>query len=871
MNFKKLLKEKKAKVVIAVTGAVLAIVIFVVFFIVVLPLLSSQSKVKRSATQAQGGSTKPVVNDEKPAAGGGHPIEPTRPLSISGGKAPSQKSVEEKGEKEETSQSVKKPQEGNPEAISQTQGSTVQSPLPDLTTTGPSQKDYKTEFETALAKFNRDLDASEIPLLEEDLRKILEELKEPQQPLKEYLKKNYETKRDAALGAKVAGENDLNELNVLLKGLQTVNPSYREIIALEVQFAEKFVPLFLNPFKILESKVVLPEDANLAKEAKNAFPLARLFANLLPPTTTTKDVRDKFSHESFSHNTLLAFLEHKIPKLIEEATDATAEAKATNFIAIIRLLNLKSRFAFEGEESFDAIKKTITAPARSNFAFRVPPQPKTEEPKVELQKFDTLKVMTQKQLGKLQEQISQEQGAFDIKSAEYNICAYNLTLLQVFSCIDTKWDADIVKAWINTEFNTAGCPEFAKWLEHVYENHKNSADGRQMIERVLMMQESKGRVLGDSDEEAFVMEHIRMSMSALVFDFLNMSKTQSGVFKKEFFKFLGTGTVEDVKVLFSVISFRPNGRNLHMYSTYFTEMKTMPLKHEFSFSSTLLYLYQCQQEVQSLEVAVEFQTQLKSLNENDNLDDLYLLWTQCVSKSGRKLCSNTLDNYNDQHLAELQIDNLEVDYKNFKDGKPERTVIDKSKGMLGLLRAFEEYIDIREYFGKTNVTDLEAKAITVFGFPKMPTDSTSLNTDTHKKNPRVYEDLAKYLLHSEYLKEWKTLKSVMDFLSERDKAIEELLQKKDVVAALLPIIEECKEGKGCRIDTKSNEISCTSEELNLKLETLAKFTGKMETYCQDQIHEGIQLNDLDKFIEKLKDELAWFESNLVVKLKLTKN
>ena len=223
-------------------------------------------------------------------------------------------------------------------------------------------KDWKADFETALYKFIRDGHAAEIPSLTEALNIMLEESREFPQSLSEYLKKNYETKRDTALGAKVAGEKDLNDLRLLLQSLKIVYPSYTDEL-LEVQFARKFVPPFLEPFQKLESKVVGPEDAEVAMEAKRAFPLAQIFSNLLLHTTASMEVRDKLSHDSFKSKSMIAILENLIPKLVEEAKDVSTKATALNYIQILRLLNPKSRYAFEGIEALDEIRQTMHRPS----------------------------------------------------------------------------------------------------------------------------------------------------------------------------------------------------------------------------------------------------------------------------------------------------------------------------------------------------------------------------------------------------------------------------------------------------------------------------------------------------------------------------
>ena len=854
--------KKKIKVALSVIGAILIAVLGLILFW----RLSKSTKGKPVASKTQSNMPQTVVVEKVTVASGETTIKPPRrPLHSSG--RPTESTEENEVEVNLPNNINIEPLQRKPEhqpvtaeSPQKTVKSTAQpSPLPPSSPeteakTLPNQKDWKAEFETALAKFIRNPDASDIPSLEEALKKMLEEQKEPQQALKEYLKKNYESKRDAALGAKVAGEKDLIELRLLLTGLRTADPSYPDE-EIEVQFANKFVSPFLNPFKALESDATVPEAANLAVEAKKAFPLAKLFASLLPQTTA-KQVKDQLCHDSFNHKNLVAFLEHKIPKLIEEANDAASEATAKNHIAILRLLNPKSRFAFEGEESFDACRKALRP-----FVFHVPPPPNPNDyppSNVALLDFAAVKDMSISQLEELQNQFAEEQmNYYREDTPECKNCAYNIALLDMLLYKVPDWDANIFNEWKNTGFRTVDCPEFIKWLRGVYSSHRY--DGGKFLEQVAEVLMRERSVYNKYDETA----HVQYCMALLACEYLGMG-TGNAPFIIPLSQFLEAGTVEHAKVFFNSVM-RLDNRYKYTadsISKTLSKMWLSSLSSEITFSCNMLYFWNKQHLYQTKTHLPKFHAQLKALEESGNPEYAYHLWTECARENSSYSCSNTLLNVQFQYKNEQELENLELEYKCFKKGKPEKIVANQPKGQFLLLNALQAYIEMRQYYDNNISANLESMAISVFGISQMPSDRKSLTVQTYKKNPELHNELAKYLLFSSFKKEWNCYKVIMDSLAEYKKFKDEAGNKEKVLSALISLIEACKKGTDCKIDTTSKEFSCTTEEGNSMLELLSKLEGKLKTYCQGLLSEGMKLNDLAKFIVYLKDEMDLVKSSM---------
>ena len=224
-------------------------------------------------------------------------------------------------------------------------------PIPEVVKKPPvSCDEWKVEVETLLFNLGRNADASDLNKVNTTLNKMFEVCNLPKEPLKDYLRKYYESKRETCLEAKVAGENDLKELKRLLEGLQVVDSTYKDD-SLELRFVEKFVPPFVTPFKELEmSTFGVGDDANftaLVREANKAFPLARIFAPFVP-LNAPQELKNMCKHASFKHLSLIAYLEHIIPKLKENTKDANSEANAQKHIRMLRLLKPKSPLAQEG-------------------------------------------------------------------------------------------------------------------------------------------------------------------------------------------------------------------------------------------------------------------------------------------------------------------------------------------------------------------------------------------------------------------------------------------------------------------------------------------------------------------------------------------
>ena len=747
-----------------------------------------------------------------------------------------------------------------------------QQPLPNPEMTPPKPaKDCKAEFDAALNKFNRDGDASEIPSLSEALKNMLEESHQPQQTLCEYLKENYEIKRDTVLGVKVAGEKDLNDLNLLLKGLIIVEPSYSDEL-LEVQFAKRFVPPFLEAFQKLESKVVAPEDADLAMEAINAFALAQVFSNL--PPTVPKEVRDKFSHDSFKYKNLITYLEQLIPKLINEAKDAATESTALNYIRILRLLNPKSPHAYEGKDSLDEIRQSIQPPSiLSYFVLQDAPQ------QIAIQTIDSVKNLSIFELDELYKQISDKivvckaQG----KNFDLAVCEANLALVDVFLFGRSNWNAEIFVSWMNTGFKTARCPEFLNWIEH-----DQALNGRSkffcdeapapkdfyFLEYVRKMHGKRANAFSFSDSKTSAEEFIQQQTTVIAYEGFRLSPPGSEA-RKCLVKFLETESIEDTKSFSNSLSEYPEGfytlvKNsclvIHMI------LKRSNLSIENSLAYEMLHYMQKLQDVKVANSKSDFGAKLDSLEESTDFDVAYQWWTEC-NNNNKEECSKVFRDVAYQHLLEKKIKTLEVEREAFKlSGKRTELPIMYSEGKLGLIAALRAYIAMRYYFDNAKFNELEKNVISEFKFPNLPTDCNSLNISTFKKHSSLHRNSIEYVQLSSYRKEWTSFEAILRSMDNNRKITEAAEEKRNFILLLKDILKECTKKEKCKTDPTKNIIICTKKDFILRLEKFSNLKGELETYCLDILDEAIQTDDHTKLNKKLNTELDLIACNLKVSI-----
>lgn len=882
-KLKRFFKDTKTKVAASVIGGVLAIVLIIIIIWLFFPAkhakTSTGAKSQKGLSEPALGGVNNLTRKRKihgVITKGAEEVDDSKNVVVDG-------AAERKNQVHSSSEADlvrRKPDPGaNPPLIvGETDESTLgqkkqkaddstQQPPPEPRNQTPPI-DLKAEFEADVAKFNRDVDASEIPLLNVKLKNMLEESKEPQQTLSEYLKKNYETKRDAALGAKVAGEKDVNDLKLLLKGLRIVEPLYPDEM-LEIQFAEKFVTPFLEAFRKLESKIVVPEDADLALEAKNAFPLARMFANLVPQNVS-KEVRDKYSHDSFKWKSLIAYLEQLIPKLIEEAKDVAAEATALNYIRILRLLNPKSRYAYEGKDSIEEIKQSMHRPSIISYFVLDVPQ------RLPLLTVDSVKNMSKVELEELEKQISVERELCRDQNRDVDlaICGANLALVDVFLFERVDRNNEIFAAWMNTGFKTTRCPEFLNWIEHdlALNGHSVLCSDRasampgdlHFLDFVRWMHEKRARAFSYFDSKTYVEEYVQQMAIPLAYEGFNLSLPGSEA-RKKLVKFLQTESPEDTKIFFSSLSEWSEWFNNQLERDCLrihNVLKHLDLCFESSMAYEMLHYLQELQKFEEINAKSDFGAKLESLEESTDLNVAYQWWTECKDNK-KEPCWKVFRSVATQHLLEKKIKTLELEYEASKvSGTRAEVPVNSTEGKHGLIMALRAYIAVRFYFDNAEFKRLERDVLSHFEFTKLPTDCSSLNISTYKKNYNSHSNLMEYIQLSSYRKEWTSFAAILRSMDGNSKIVKTAVEKRSAILLLKRILKECAKKEKCKTDQTRNIFICTSEDLYLELDGFSNLKGELETYFLEILEEAMQSDDLTKQIKKLDTELDLIACNL---------
>ena len=686
--------------------------------------------------------------------------------------------------------------------------------------------EWKVKIETLLSKLDRNTDASEVNEATSTLDKMFEVCSLPKEPLKDYLRKSYESKRDVCLGAKVAGENNLKELKRMLEGLQVVDSSYKDD-SLELRFVEKFVNSFIEPFKELETRSSLEDTkfATLVTQANKAFPLARIFASFVP-LSAPQELQKDCKHASFSHKNLSSFLEHIIPKLIEDVKDAESEVTVRNYIRILCLLKPKSSFAFEDEKSLDAYRKTITNTLASYFEL-----PPPQKPLLEYLDFEKVKNMPVSDLQNLITQTTMALSKYNEYSLEYSVCKHNIAMLEAICVNISNWDPNIFNAWKNTGFKTTSCPEFVNWVEQI-----TKRSGDKLFQHVIDMHKFKSK---DFCED----EALQALIASAAWHITKYPVP--GEFRQKMLTFLKSEEPSDAKILFDSGEVKP------MLRQYFDSMTSKFMDSKIKFSCNIIYfMSQLGYVSESPTNITNFSVKLNAISEDDKPEDAFALWTACVSAHGEEQCWNELELAEQHHINTQRIEDIELKYKSFiENGKPGNLKYDYMEyadGKFGLLMAFHTYVDMRKYFDKVN----EAKASFTF-------DPNMLSFNTNQMNIKLHDRLCEYSKG----KEWKSLKGIMYSLKENLKSIRSSNDKLGVLYDLTCILEVCKPNNYCKMDRVGKKISCSDYYSSARLKNLAKLTGKMATYCQNKLDEAFQATDLDIYVEKLNSEADLIRSN----------
>ena len=705
-----------------------------------------------------------------------------------------------------------------------------------------------------MATIGIDVDVSKDRLeLDAALNKISEVCKEPLKDLVDYSRTVYEARRDACLGAKIASEKDLKVLEKMLKSVQVVDPSYKDT-PLALQFVQKFVPAFVDPFKKLETDA-LPntEFVNLAKEASKAFPVARIFAPLIP-SKAPKDLNDMCKHEAFKHPNLIAFFEDIIPKHIENAKDALSEASVLKCIAILRVLKPKSVYSFQGKDSFDEIKNSLQQPYRSYFEIT---GVKTSE---EFLKIGDVKNLTRAELEELKVRKNTTDPPFEMGTIEFDICVSNISLRHALLVDRAVWDEGIFKAWMDTGFNAVACPEFISWLEHDIErNGLKSPSGESMfMRRVLhsyLFHKNLALTTLGSEEDAWE-ANFQRNMMNLISKGVWLTDPGSEL-RTRLFNYGRTGKVEDAKLL--IKSLDPSkSENFQNFDNIFQNMKYLRLLNsEVKFSSHLLHLLYNREKIHYENICQNYAFENGLLESLETLEEVFGKWTECANKDEVRSL-RIFKQLSKEHLIDYRISIIEKEFSNFKDGKKQEKVKLKyaKGGSLGMFMALRAYIGMRKFKDNLDVADLETRSKAEFGFASMPQNESCLNVHTYKKNPKLHKDLSNYFLVLKYEKEWKRWDDIFDSMDERLKADDDISDKINVLRHIGWILEQCTEEGHCKIDFQSKKISCTAvSQLLSKIDEQAK-------YFQYMMEEGMKLDSLAKFVDFVKMEMDLYKSKL---------
>ena len=722
--------------------------------------------------------------------------------------------------------------------------------------------EWKAELETLLSKFDRNADASEVSQVSITLNKMFEVCNLPKEPLKDYLRKDYESKRETCLEAKVAGENDLKELKRLLEGLQVVDASYKDD-SLELWFVEKFVLPFVTPFEELEmSTFGVDDDANFAalvREANKAFPLARIFAPFVP-SNAPQELNIMCNHASFKHLSLIAYLEHIIPKLKDNAKDANSEAIAQKHIRMLRLLKPKSTYV---KESLDTHKKDNRPPISSYF--EIPPMSK---PTVEFLDVNEVKDMPDSKLEEIRNEISEflKNNSNDVylSTDEYKIRKSNLGLLNALIASRSMPQNDRFNAWMNTGFKTICCRAFVAWVRNVMNNHEELTAYKYLKEQIRDMHKYKSF---SGLCENYIEEQFQHRMADIVWIGIRANRNLEPDFSQKLLRFFNSNRPAEVKDFFN--SHEEDATFDMIWEDYYLP-KPDSSNTDVEFFCNMIYLMSGLRRILTTRAkeSTEFGARLDTLKESDKPEDVYIWWTDCVNDGNEEQCLKQLKLAEQQNFYEQRIEDLEIKYKRFKDtGLPEvlkygyKDFID---GKFGLLVSFHAYINMQDYLRNVNVSDLKDKASSAFGLTSL--DASNLSVQTYVKNQKIHQELSEYFKYCSLEKDWKSFPDIMRSLLDNRDSLDAAKQKCTLMLNLQAIFGECQTGKICKFDRKTKKISCNPGYHTSALEFLGELKGEMASLCQDLLEEAMQTEDLGVIIEKVKEKWKQIQSNMEVEL-----
>ena len=506
----------------------------------------------------------------------------------------------------------------------------------------------------------------------------------------------------------------------------------------------------------------------------------------------------------------------------------------------------------QGTDSLDDDKTIQFPPIDSYFDFPAPRQATTKLLRIEdVKDFDAAKLQN------LQIELSEESKSYAPLTGALYTCQANIYFISGLLADSTSWDAQIYNAWKGTGFKVVGCPEFITWAQHDLErNRDDPSRARTLSEMLKTMYFKKQKAIDRSDSGEHVIEWHMMNL-------VLKGARLAGPAQSCLFRFASTGTVDDAKAFITSIG-APPADPFNKFKNLLLNPPNVAMNSEPGFALKWLYLMYNYKRF----AATVFKNISKSnnslLKNNQSLDEEYKNWIDRVEKDGEGSCLEVLNQLTNMHLLDQRLEDFEQEHKYFQDtGRCEKVELDFTKGIFGVFVAFRAYVGLRKYLDNVNVADLENNARLEFGFASLPLDRSCLSIDTFMKNTTLHKQLSTYFRARVLEVEWKTWNDIFDSIRADVKRDSLVVMQRNALKQMMNILGECKPGGRCKIDVQSRKISCTLDTLN---ETLAQYNASCKTeeatFFQALLHEAMQCNDLEEFMDHLKDEETILNSNV---------
>lgn len=113
-------------------------------------------------------------------------------------------------------------------------------------------------------------------------------------------------------------------------------------------------------------------------------------------------------------------------------------------------------------------------------------------------------------------------------------------------------------------------------------------------------------------------------------------------------------------------------------------------------------------------------------------EEAFGAWTTCKNKNSYKDCPNAFMAKMEEQFRRGEIEDLENKFNS--------TINSEEKKHFKNLMAIRAYISLKEYLGQVNVTDLETRAKSTFGF----FSKDQLGVDTYSKDKVLHFEISQY-------------------------------------------------------------------------------------------------------------------------------